>query len=51
MTVNELIEKLNQIENKDLEVGMDIGGASRDIGEIVMLECSDGSTYVELQMG
>jgi len=26
MTVNELIEKLNQIENKELEVVMDVNG-------------------------
>ncbi len=49
MTVNELIEKLNQIENKELEVVMDVNGDNDlRVSDVIFNEWPYGDKLVYL---
>jgi hypothetical protein len=48
MTVSELIEQLNKIENKELEVIIDGDGVGWECTEVEVRQYSDGTASVQI---
>ena len=48
MTVSELIEQLNKIENKEMEVTIDGDGIGWDVGKVEVRHYDDGTEFAEI---